>query len=622
MKWNHLLLIGIIGVSSSFLYGSRTTFNRDFSAKFKAPTAPEQTVVQPQETAISTPVVENTPENEKTPVTLAPTPKEIVAINKEPAIETVAPANVEVAKNEVTPTAKSNEISTEPMNLLATLRMKAPKDLGTEVVAYVQGIYPNQSIQMLPIMFLGFWGYPDFDGVSTTDPVSVFFLGDKLSESNWVACAKIADESPLWSTFSLQKLQTQKLNGWTFVAKNRQILDQITTSKQYRDLLDIARTELKNDFQLNCLKPVISNALSQYETLTLQNLLQLGSLSNNMQGLSLISLFLNFANQIQEIQMSADFDGDQLHSEIALTAAEGSDLAYLFNVPFNQISVEKIASFIPQNGIEVSIGRYPPEATKQILQNVLDAFFVYGAQTLEDVAEQDVYNFIDVVCQSIDGSMTKGIYIENGQEVATRDLFSGNVTPEELTQWVTFAFTKLAPVFVNSFLELPPDSEINISSSVNRRAFTYKGYSVIKAGINLEGVSLMVNGASTNWQSSKEYYFCTFLGMFGITNTERAMKDLIDDVQRGSLQEASIASSMPLNDGMSWRMHLDLVKLMQTQQASSSAILAVEPIDLILNLGNNQARFDFDVRNSTIGQMVDLINRNLPAEAVPVNQEN
>lgn len=620
MKWNHLLLVGIIGVSSSFLYGSRTTFNRDFSAKFKAPTTPEQTAIQPKENPAVTPASkENTPKSEKGSIAPTPASEKGAISESKPVNTTTSPASIETAKNEVTPATKSNGISTEPMNLLATFRMKAPKNLGTEVVSYIQGIYPNQSIQMLPIMFLGFWGYPDFEGVSTTDPVSVFFLGDKLSNSNWVACAKIADESPLWSTFSLQKLQTQKLNGWTFVAKNRQILDQITTSKQYRDLLDIARTELKTDFQLNCLKPVISNALSQYETLTLQNLLKLGTLSNNMQGLSLISLFLNFANQIEEIQMSADFAGNQLHSEIALTATEESDLAYLFNVPFNQISVEKIASFIPQNGIEVSIGRYPPEATKQILQNILDAFFVYGAQTLEDVAEQDVYNFIDVVCQGIDGTMTKGLYAENEQEVAIRNLFSSNVSPEELTQWVTFAFTKLAPVFVNSFLELPPDSEVDIASTVNRRAFTYKGFPVIKANLSLEGVTPVNNGTSTSWKSSKEYYFCAFQGMFGMTNTERAMKDLIDDVQRGSLQEASIASSMPLTDGMSWRMHLDLVKLMQIQQASSSSFLSVEPIDLILYLGNNQARFDFDILNSTIGQMVDLMNRNLPPETVPAN---
>lgn len=502
------------------------------------------------------------------------------------------------------PSAKTPPV----LPLLGYGRFAPPKNLSSDALVFAQGIYPNQSMQIMPMIFLGFWGYPDYAGISDQDALSVFFFPATSSSENfnWIACARIEDFSPIWSTLALQNFKVRKFDGWALIGGNEKLLNNIADSEIAAKLLQLAQSPLKNDVEICFLESFIQLFSQSYERIVLRNLLQLGDLNGNIQGLSLINFGLNFARQLEDIDFTANLKGNQLDGQFALHARPGTDLAALFNAPIDGINSSDLARITPNNGISQSIVRYDPQQIGKILQHLTDAFFVYGQQNLTAISESQVYDFIDAIFQSYDGAMTTQVALDENNREVTRRLWSAQVTPEQLTQWVDFGYTQVAPVLLSALMIVPPDSEFIVETAVNRHAFSHRGINIIQATVAMEGVMMNDNGNPQSHANLpvENYFYCALPQMVGMTTSEIAMRQLIDDVMLGNLGHRSLQQMLPLSNGVAARMRfnpLQAVPLLKPGTVAGSLPDAT-PIEFRLKLGNGQAIFQFSVENRTIGQ--------------------
>ncbi|MDR1437601.1 MAG: hypothetical protein LBI69_00905 [Puniceicoccales bacterium] len=449
------------------------------------------------------------------------------------------------------------------------LQLSPPKSLAEKVMGALKSNYPQCSAGTLPMVLLGFWGYPDFDGLSSADPVSVFFFpeseiaagGKDGQRFPWVICAKIDDGSPIHNSLALLRFKIKKFSGWTFFFRENNALpmeDGATLEK----LVNMAEISSKNDIVLRVFRDGIESFVSNYEKRILRNLYRLGQLDGCMPGISLINLMVNFMRQVESLQCALDVSGDVLAWNLLLSAKNGSDLACIFNAPIDSIDVGSIAQNLPSSDIAQVIFRYDPEIIKTLMKHIADALYVYGeSQSLADFKEKDVYAFIDALSAGNGGAATLCIGRDDNGAAAVTSLWQVDATTSQLANWVNFAYANIAPVIFHTFAGSLDGERITLHGNVIQKAFNYSGRTVTRAEISRR--SEKIHGQMPANGAVKNRYYCAFDQLIGVANSDSAMRNLIDGVRRKKQSEPFASGELPFEENMSLRGHCNLISLME-----------------------------------------------------------
>lgn len=436
------------------------------------------------------------------------------------------------------PPAVEREIS-----VLCHVQLAPPKGLAEEFAALLRDIGADSKLSAT--VLLGFWGYPDFPGLSEKDPVHAFLL-DCDGGTRWLFCVRAGGDSPLVSALSLQGLRAVSSNDWLFLCRDGEVL---ANSDLRAALASLVQLPLGSDLRLECHPALIRRATDYCERLTLENLQRLGDMNANMQALSLFNFILNFSDDLERLVLSLDLREKSLACRTTFRAIPGSDLAILFNEPVDALDTEPIAQFLPADGIAHGLVRYGPRRISRLLELFLDGFFSYGQQGLEGIAEREVYNQVHNFFSALDGVAGMALC----QDGSRRKLLGGNISPAQLAESVDFFYTKVAPILLTSLTALPPDAELRVETEVDRNAFVHQGIPAIRAWVeetrSLPGCAEERHSAVT--------YFCSLENRIAIADGEAALREMIDAARRGNLEKPSLADAgaMDFENGVAanWR---------------------------------------------------------------------
>lgn len=118
--------------------------------------------------------------------------------------------------------------------VLAAVKFPSLKTFTEQVMNLARVVYPGQQTEMMPMLFLGAFGYPSYPGVSATDPVTVFFFEDAEAASMpFVIMARMQSDSMTRAALTRQPdpsdpmsamtsfgLTAEDRGGWTLLAKD------------------------------------------------------------------------------------------------------------------------------------------------------------------------------------------------------------------------------------------------------------------------------------------------------------------------------------------------------------------------------------------------------------------
>jgi hypothetical protein len=302
-------------------------------------------------------------------------------------------------------------------------------------------------------------------------------------------------------------------------------------------------------------------------------------------------LLINFANQLETVDYSLAVRQGKIEVQLALHAQENSDLATLFNAPVNDKSGTSIGKFLPADGNLQWISRYDPNTIKLLMRHIIDALFVYGKdQMFDNISDQDVYNFFDTMWHICNGVTATQVNMVDGGNVEIRQLRSASITPEQMALWVNFSYGKIAPVVLNGLMKMGYKGEFSARTEVAPKAFVHQ-----KCMVSRANVYLTFGKESQKVKYEFPYYYCAFGDMAAMTNSEKAMRDLIDNYKRKKLPQPSVADSLPLEKNVALRLQSNL------------ADWIFPPVNLTVHLGDDCARLSLVADGEILGKWLKRI---------------
>ncbi|MDR2340717.1 MAG: hypothetical protein LBD72_00030 [Puniceicoccales bacterium] len=419
----------------------------------------------------------------------------------------------------------------------ARVQVCYPQQLLAKTLDHARNIYPHPSLHILPIVLLGAWGYPDFNGFLPEDPITVTFLRGTSGDNklNWVACAKLAALGSINSTLEIQGLKTRKIGEWTIVGRDEEILSLAEAGR------DVFFPVVPQSFRCPTIRIQLADELIKLfigglERMVLQNIARATTLEGSMPAISILNLALNLVKQIDAAEFRFGCLDENLEIQFSLHAADGSDLAMLFDAPSETVELAWLEAFLPCEGRVRWFCKNNPATTKLIAHHFLDALFVYdGNRSIADTSDGDIYNFFDSVWNLCDGlTVVQANFTSDGKPSLCK-LWATSLTQDQLEVWVDFVYNKIIPLVVGETAKMLWGGEINLVTKAAPKAFSHKKHTISRASIKLD----LMEGGITKYQYVDSYYYCAFGDFVAMTNSKKSMRYLIDEITSGNLPHVS-----------------------------------------------------------------------------------
>ncbi|MDR1435863.1 MAG: hypothetical protein LBI39_01480 [Puniceicoccales bacterium] len=433
------------------------------------------------------------------------------------------------------------------------LQIAPPKRLLPAMMPFVQKVFPDHNARALPMLVLGLWGYPEFAGLSDTDPVGFFLVPSTFDPSvfSGVACAHLSENSPLRSALALQRLNVKNFAGWTLIASGGEALKTIEAGGE-NEFVALAQKEMDHDVILKIGRDIIKFFVGEYERAVLDKLASTGDVSKSMPALALFASLKRFAEQINEISFCGDFRGEIFSGHLELSSDAGSDLSALFRPLSNEADIELVSSAIADAGDVRYVLRYDPQKLCRLVELAIDGIFQGGPNGLNGISERELCTFIERVFSRCNGASAGNVAFGGDGGVIIGNVVGATISADELAAWVDFAFTNV----VHALLEEISSSDVNVNRSVSvaveHKAFSHRGLPVVAALIAFEDMPFGLDGAelpeAARIAMAHRICFCALGDAVAISNGRENMASMVDAFLDGG-SEKSLADRIKFAKG-------------------------------------------------------------------------
>ncbi|MDR0727600.1 MAG: hypothetical protein LBF26_01750 [Puniceicoccales bacterium] len=481
----------------------------------------------------------------------------------------------------------------------AQVQVYGPQRLVVRAIDHARNIYPHPSLHILPAVFLGAWGYPDFQGLSQEDPITVtFFQGsDDKHGLNWVARAKFTESSPVNSAIEMQELKSKKIGEWTIVGRNGEIISRAESEPD--ELFPASDQSLAfPSIRILLTDVFIKSLVRDFETTVLQNIAQSQTLERSMPAISLLNLALTLARQIDGVECQLGVSDENLEIQFSIHAGKGSDLAMLFDAPVDGGKMAKLEAFLPSGDGMRWFCRSNPSVTKLFVHHFFDALFIYNEdRSIADASDRDIYNFFDSVWSLYGGLTVAQTTIFDGEKPAICKLWAASLTPDQLGIWVDFVYNKIVPLMVGEVAKMFWAGEIAFDTKAVPKAFTHKKHTISRATVKMS----LMDGDTARHQYNESHYYCAFGDFVAVTNSKKTMYHLIDEMTSGGLPR-TVENGLTLDQGTVFRLQSGRVPELQKY--------GFPPLDLSVKFDDGTAIFKMNIKSKLFGKWLHSQNNN------------
>lgn len=453
-------------------------------------------------------------------------------------------------------------LSATPENLMAAVKFPPPKTLTDKVMTIARVIQPGQQTEMLPLIFLGSFGYPNYPGISETEAVTLFiFDADAAAFGTpppMVLMAQIAKDNPLRQLLPSFEIYAQDRGDWLLLSKDPAAFEQIT---DFDALVAIARKKAEFDIEARIFlgKDKVSlwtNNLK--EIVTERHSAATGGDHQPIdvnKKLRFIDLAAASLENLEWTEIGINLTPDAIELGKLVQATPGTPEATLFSSPAGG-NVPAAAFLKPGDTLDY-YGKlnYPAlHAYYEVIAQRAEG--MVGPKGKEWLAKAD--EIIEISLKQGDGS-TAGSMSSSGLKSNNTSLAGGSYTDESLTKILDISYNELTPQVMAALSQTQYAIDA-ISIDYTPNTTSHEGVAIHEVTIVTDmGDDLEDLPPAFAELQSQSFYYAVISGYMVQTSTLGEMETLIAAAKAGKPLPDSIAATLPLVPGAALQYQYDII---------------------------------------------------------------
>lgn len=456
--------------------------------------------------------------------------------------------------------------------IVATIQTPPLKELSDNIMGLARAVQPGQQTEMMPLLFLGAFGYPEFSGVSRTDDVSLFvFEGDEAQPMPFVILAKIDQSSSLRQTLPMVNWFIREHGDWLLISNDISSFDQVNDieplvelNRRPRPFVVTLRSTLEPD-TLDSLAATLKESLRQRH---------LDAAEGQAPEIDIISKtrFVDFAldllKNIRELDTGLDISAAGLGLGMRVEARDGTPEAALLSA---------------RPAGPVAVGRYINASYPLIYLSSLDpsplmaytgSFFERSRSYAGDVGGEllgEIESLMLKWLRHTDGTAAGAMRL-SGDNPEAMSVVGGDISEADFSALMSRFYNDLMP----RLLEMLP----YLQNRYVGPAFDYSGSTGEVQGIPLHQLTVRMESARPGGlpavpgaDSETESYLAVVDGNVLSANSRADITRLIQAVSGNQSADPSVASVLSLANNEVFRFNMDL-KPLATQGLAAAGEIA------------------------------------------------
>ncbi|MEO0797216.1 MAG: hypothetical protein AAFX93_18840 [Verrucomicrobiota bacterium] len=528
-------------------------------------------------------------------------------------------------------------------NVLAAIKFPPVRAFTDSLMGVARQVNPGQETEMLPLLFLGAFGYPNFAGVSETEPVTVFLFDSTDSEEMpFVILSKMSDSAALRNALTAQAdpgnpmaamlapgFSVEDRDGWTLFSSSPENFKLV---KNVSELAAMGKSV--DDFDVTFRFFIGPEKMSTWvntlkEEVTDEHLMSGGSEKDEDLGFKLryIDFLATIGENLDYYDFGIDINNQAISLGTVLQALEGTPEYTMLSAKAGGSSTvgEFVSASAPityVSNIDMkAVAEYYSVLNHRALKLATDE----GKALLKRAAQTNAIYF------SKAGNSTAGSLDFDNDAAISSSVASGNLSNDELVKISKSYYDDILPAVLKHLAEMQfsdeAAAEFVLKENVGEVAGDPINEMISKIKVDT-GLSLHEdeNDAQPEYET-EESYFAVVDGNVVTANNIDALKALAKVVAGGKAVENNAASRIELASGEAMGYQIDFKPLidmmiesnsMQSQSAKqvykdlSSADL--EPAAGGVTLGNGRAKATLSAPLSSIVKIMEAQKRIEQAE--------
>ncbi len=533
----------------------------------------------------------------------------------------------------------------------AIVKLPPLRSLSDKVMGVARKVQPGQGTEMIPLLFLGGLGYPSYPGISSTDPVGLVLLkGSPGNPYPFVLMVKMEGAEQIRQVIQQQfGWHLQDRDGWTLVAKDPAVFNQITSVSAMSSLLG----EL-NDYDIQ------ARILRSQE--------KAGQLTNLLQGTLVAWLMEVFPDSDPDTTVASAQYLEVLES--VLSNLEWSELginltpdtlSLAYGVKASEDTPEHAFLSAPSGG-KVDLARLIPTDADLLFQSSFDenAFIAYASSLYQRIHQQapqshqiqmeETKGDIVKILKSYNGKSAGAIRMD-GEDVQVISINGGTFTETVYEEQLAFSF-QLSNSILSNIGMTTKDNTPLISYHLEKQKAENISKPIYKTTTRTRIPTLSpemdtmdqdgetdVSGSGNIYQENVNWSV-VFPEMIVNTTELETLLALIQRIESGQSASPSVASSLPGKPGHALEAQLDIVrpftaemKAMLGDNASTELIGLLDtfasrparPLFSSFKNGQGSGHFQIDVPVDTLAALIQFqqaFNEEMMRQMIPADADD
>jgi hypothetical protein len=501
----------------------------------------------------------------------------------------------------------------EPLKnpVVGYVKVATPKVLVARLLAMATQLDSSGQVGVMAPAMLAQFGYPEFDGVDATVPVTAFILHDPSTQLGGFVVALSASES------SAMVQQLKKLPGmvvkssgkWVFATKEASMLDLV---KDELELIQMASEATDKDIEVVGLAEGLKNARGMILSMAQDSLVNSPLFSEEHKALvePILIAVLDEIDTAKTAGMGLRFDVDSLRISLALDA--------LARTPLGDFLSQKVAGNV--TGGDFIAQSAPISYVADFDSKAYAAYCEHLWTLVRKVAPADMVPLLDesngilsALLEKLDGKMGFSMDLE-GMKMRQQQHLSGDLNEQLVVEIFDQVYNKMLPkVFPAEIMSSSFKANVGEVDGISYHQIDFS-LPQSQGGANLEGFS-----------SSTTEFVAVVNGDLVIGSSIELLGSVVSAVKSGKPVPGNIAELFESRKGSVLQGQIDLVTYylnifrgisQVSGDSSMEAFIAVlealkksnlEPCLIETTIGNQKAETTFSIPTSTLKAIVDSI---------------
>ena len=458
--------------------------------------------------------------------------------------------------------------SQEASEVIATLRFPPPATFTADVMAAARIIQPGPQTEMLPMMFLGALGYPEFPGISGEKNLSLFILDDGQSASKpgdaLVMLIKMTADSPVRPALAGYGFQFKDFSDdWVLLARSADVLARFDTIDRM-----IEQAQAEKVFYVELHIDLNSGKIEDWmvklkDALLMSPVFMDAEDEDSAEKSALVEGSVQFVKaclvNFDWVKFGMDIDGEAIGYNLLAQAIAGTPEAKLF--ASNAGGSVPVARWLPADATVIYSANSDVAAWLdywKVLEQRLRAHVEHPAVTSYLAMMDESLKFMD----SASGSFAARLnYTDLANGVIDFEyIMEGDLQEAEILALYQTLYEQYIPELIEGFADLPYGELFNYTVNANYAVHRQVNIHQIAFAGNTEQAApdAVETVASFNFNT----YFSIVDGNLLLASSEQSLTALIDGVLAGSPVPENIGEAITLQPGQAIVSHLNLVEYM------------------------------------------------------------